>query len=226
MEVVMQNLGMSFSNGENKVPVFSGLNLTVGSGESLAILGESGVGKTTLLYILGGLEVAEEGDVLLDQVNIGEKLRKGEDISIFRGRNIGMVFQFHYLLPEFDALENVCMPLRVQGEDLALGKERAQHLLERVGLKDRMDHRPGALSGGEQQRVALARALVTEPGLILADEPTGNLDGQNGGEVMKILKEFQRDSGLTLVMVTHSNESASAMDRRVRMTANNLVEED
>lgn len=226
MEVVLQNLGMSFTNGDNEVPVFSGLNLTVGSGESLAILGESGVGKTTLLYILGGLEVADHGDVLLDQVNIGEKLRGGEDISVFRGRNIGMIFQFHYLLPEFDAVENVCMPLRIQGEDLKLGKERAEHLLERVGLKDRMDHRPGALSGGEQQRVSLARALITEPGLILADEPTGNLDGQNGNEVMNILKEFQRDSGLTLIMVTHSNESASAMDRRVRMTANNLLEEE
>ncbi len=226
MEVVLQNLGMSFQNGDNEVPVFSGLNLTVGSGESLAILGESGVGKTTLLYILGGLEVADHGDVLLDQVNIGEKLRSGEDISVFRGRNIGMIFQFHYLLPEFDAVENVCMPLRIQGEDLKLGKQRAEYLLERVGLKDRMDHRPGALSGGEQQRVSLARALITEPGLILADEPTGNLDGQNGNEVMNILKEFQRDSGLTLIMVTHSNESASAMDRRVRMTANNLLEED
>ena len=226
MEVALQNLGMSFQNGDNEVPVFAGLNLTVGSGESLAILGESGVGKTTLLYILGGLEVADHGDVLLDQVNIGEKLRSGEDISVFRGRNIGMIFQFHYLLPEFDAVENVCMPLRIQGEDLKLGKQRAEYLLERVGLKDRMDHRPGALSGGEQQRVSLARALITEPGLILADEPTGNLDGQNGNEVMNILKEFQRDSGLTLIMVTHSNESASAMDRRVRMTASNLLEED
>ncbi len=226
MEVIAENLSMEFRSGHEVTSVFHDVHLGVRSGESLAILGESGVGKTTLLYILGGLEVPSSGEVYLDQVNIARKLREGEDLSVYRGRNIGMVFQFHYLLPEFDALENVLMPLRIRGEDGKQIEEKGAYLLERVGLSDRMDHRPGALSGGEQQRVALARAMIAEPGLLLADEPTGNLDSKNGEQILGLIQEIQEEEGVTVVMVTHSREMAARMDRRVLMRANEILEED
>lgn len=224
MEIEVKNLSMEFQAGSKVVPVFSALNLRIDSGSSIAILGESGVGKTTLLYILGGLEIPTSGDVLLDQVNIARKLRENEDISVFRGRNIGMVFQFHYLLQEFDALENVLMPLRIRGSVTEESEDRAAGLLERVGLKDRMSHRPGALSGGEQQRVALARAVISNPGILLADEPTGNLDGKNGQQIMDLIAELQEENGLTVVMVTHSVDLAERLNRRVLMSQDELIE--
>ena len=224
MEVRVENLSMQFDSGERQVRVFSGLNFSVESGSSVAVLGPSGVGKTTMLYNLAGIETPTSGDIHIGGFDLGGALRRGEDVFAFRGENIGMVFQFHYLLGEFDAVENVAMPLIVQGVARPQAKEQAEALLERVGLGHRLTHRPGTLSGGEQQRVAIARALISRPGLILADEPTGNLDSENGDAVISLLQEIQRDFGATLIMVTHSRQMAEKLDRSLTMSATGVTE--
>jgi lipoprotein-releasing system ATP-binding protein len=222
--VEAKNIGMQFNDAGRIIDVFSNLSLRVESGASLAVVGESGVGKTTLLYVLGTLEKPVTGSVSIGGTVVTENMSAGRDLATFRGKNIGFIFQSHYLLPEFDAVENVEMPLLVQGVSKKEAKTRAVELLERLGLEHRLSHRPGALSGGEQQRVAVARAFAAKPGVVLADEPTGNLDLRTGGEVNKLLKQLQEDEGITLIVVTHSLELAKIMDHVVELTPKGLVE--
>jgi lipoprotein-releasing system ATP-binding protein len=216
VKVEAKKLSMSFVDGAKTIEVFSDLNFVIESGQSVAVVGESGAGKTTLLSILGGLELPTSGAVTLQGTDI-TKL-KGDDLSDFRGEKIGFVFQFHNLLPEFSALENVMMPLIIAGVSRQSAVESSVKLLESVGLKDRLNHRPGMLSGGEQQRVAIARSLSRSPKLLLADEPTGNLDHRTGGQVSDLLLEICTRSGITLVLVTHSRELAARMFKRMELT--------
>lgn len=217
MKKVIQTLGLSkhYLDGENQVEVFNKLDLEVAKGEQLAIIGSSGSGKSSLLHVLGGLDHATGGEVkVLDQPL--SALNESQKAS-FRNRHIGFIYQFHHLLMEFDALENVAMPLLIRGDKPADAKQRALVMLEKVGLSHRVKHRPGALSGGERQRVAIARALVTEPELVLADEPTGNLDHQNAMQIYQLLAELNRELGTSFVVVTHDNELAAKLDRQLRL---------
>lgn len=213
MRVLAQNLAMNYHDSGREIPVFAGLELDVPSGGSVAIVGASGVGKTTLLNCLGALEVPTSGTITIGDVCITDRSISSQERARFRGTNVGFVFQFHHLLPEFDALENVSMPLLLQGESRGVAEQRARELLHRVGLQNRLTHRPSMLSGGEQQRVAIARALVCKPGLILADEPTGNLDFQTGSLVSDLLLELHLEQASTLIVVTHSLELARKMQR-------------
>ena len=218
MDVEAKNLQMYFNDAGRVVRLFEDLNFQVASGTSLAIMGQSGVGKTTLLYILGGLEIPVSGDVLIGGDSYRRVREKKGDIAQFRGRRVGFVFQFHNLLPEFDAVENVAMPLLIRNVGQSYARGEAVELLKRVGLADRLHHRPGTLSGGEQQRVAVARAIAGRPGVILADEPTGNLDQRTGAEVKDLLLELQAEKQITLILVTHSPALAESMDRVVELT--------
>ncbi len=207
----VQGLVKGYQSGDGHLPVLKGVDLAVAEGEMVGVLGASGIGKSTLLHVLGLLDLPEQGTVLFD----------GEDVFSFtehrrtnlRNKSIGFLFQFHHLLPEFTALENVMMPLligRVPSSDAA---DRARQLLEVLGLGERGHHRPSQLSGGEQQRVAVARALVARPRLLLADEPTGNLDNWNSGELANLLRQCHREERLTSILVTHSEKIASICDR-------------
>jgi lipoprotein-releasing system ATP-binding protein len=200
-----------FNEGESVLEVLSGVNLEVKPAERLAIIGASGSGKTTLLQIMGGLDEPTTGEVIVGGHSIAHtsEVKKGD----LRNRYIGFVYQFHHLLREFSAEENVAMPLLIRRipKDAALEKARA--LLERVGLGERLTHKPGELSGGERQRAAVARALITEPGLVLADEPTGNLDAGNGEHVLALMLELNKELKTSLVVVTHDHSIAERMDR-------------
>ncbi|MDR2613208.1 MAG: ABC transporter ATP-binding protein [Deltaproteobacteria bacterium] len=217
-----RGLTKAFRSGQEDILVLDRLDLAVEPGVSLAILGSSGSGKSTLLYILGGLERPTSGEVLSE----GRAIYSLTDAQRARWRalSVGFVFQFHHLLPEFDALENVAMPLRLAGasRDEAVG--RARPLLERVGLARRLTHRPGLLSGGEQQRVALARALALGPRILLADEPTGNLDGRNAAMVNALIVDLARDGGMAAVVVTHNARLADTLDRRLVLEGGSLKE--
>ena len=208
-------LSRSFHDGERVIQVLDGLDLNVGAGASVAIVGESGTGKSTLLHLLGALDRPDGGSVRLN----GQDIYALDDAELARCRNrlVAFVFQFHHLFGDFDACENVMMPLLIRGESKAAARTAAMQLLERVGLGDRTTHRPGALSGGEQQRVAVARALVGDPQLVLADEPTGNLDPDTADDVNRLLIEVQRERGCALVVATHSRMLASTLDRTLRM---------
>jgi len=212
----------SYTNGVKKVEVLRGVNLKVTRGESIAVTGPSGVGKSTLLHILGLLDSPGSGTIMLDSVNMGELGDK--ERARVRNQRIGFVFQFFQLLPEFSALENVLMPGFIARQHYAELKEKSLTLLEAVGLSDRIAHRPGELSGGEQQRVAIARALVMGPDVLLADEPTGNLDPETGAEIEGLLRDLNEHRKTTLIVVTHKESLACSMDRRVALIGGRLEE--
>src|SRR5262245_22508871 len=220
--VEVTGLVKSYPTARGRLEVLHGLDLTVEQGEMLAIVGASGVGKSTLLHVLGGLDVSDAGTVRVGDATI-EAMTDQARVA-FRNRHVGFVFQFHHLLPEFTALENVEMPMRIAGEPPERRQARAGELLGRVGLSERVTHRPGALSGGEQQRVALARALINHPTLLLADEPTGNLDEATAHDLHALLRDMHREHGLTSVIVTHNPALAGSCDRVLRLEGGRLIE--
>jgi lipoprotein-releasing system ATP-binding protein len=209
--VIAERLGKSYDSGRNRVVVFDNLSLEIKEGEMVAVVGPSGAGKSTLLHLLGGLDRPNEGSVKVATFDIFKLA--DVDLARFRNREIGFIFQFHHLLPEFTALENTMMPLLIGRSSHRPAWKRAAEVLRSVGLEDRVTHRPGELSGGEQARVALARALVGQPRLLLADEPTGDLDSKTSENIHTLLKEVHRSHNLTSVIVTHNERLASICDR-------------
>jgi len=218
--VQVSGLSKSYQAGGRTLTVLRGLDLDVQRGEMVAVVGASGVGKSTLLHLLGGLDAADAGTI---RVGDAELTAMADAARVaFRNRHIGFVFQFHHLLPEFTALENAEMPLRIARTDAAARRSRAGQVLARVGLAERLDHRPGMLSGGEQQRVAVARALVMSPDLLLADEPTGDLDEATAESLHDLLREMHRERPLTSIIATHNSRLAAACDRILRLHAGRL----
>ncbi len=214
-KIQVRGLVKTFKNNGIQVPVLTGVDLDIPQGETIAVVGASGVGKSTLLHILGTLERPSSGEILWEGSNVFAMDDK--PLAAFRNRKLGFVFQFHHLLPEFNALENVMMPALIARELQGLARDKAEAILVRVGLKDRLNYRISRLSGGEQQRVAVARALVLEPEVLLADEPTGNLDPKSGARVQELILELNRERGLTSVIVTHNQELARSLDRRITL---------
>ncbi len=219
--LVARGLEKAYSTVAGELRVLQGVDLEVAAAEMVAIVGASGVGKSTLLHVLGTLDRPDGGELTI----AGEDVLALPDARrcAFRNRTLGFVFQFHHLLPEFSALENVSMPLLIGGRPLDEARARARRLLEEVGLAERLAHRPGALSGGEQQRVAVARALAADPRVLLADEPTGDLDRETGRRLHQTLREMSRARGLTVVLVTHNDELARLCDRVLRLDGGRLV---
>ena len=209
--IEVKNIWKSFGTLE----VLKGVNLEVKKGEIVAIIGKSGAGKTTLLQIIGTLDRPSKGEVLIDGTDVFAM--KDKDLAAFRNKHIGFIFQFHQLLPEFTALENVCIPAMIAREKETAYKARAEKLLTDLGLGDRMNHKPNALSGGEKQRVAAARALMMSPDIILADEPTGSLDSQNKKELSQLLQQLRKQYGQTILLVTHDKELAGIADRVIEI---------
>lgn len=210
-----ENVGKSYDDGALSVNVLSGLNLEVAEGQSVSIIGSSGSGKSTLLHILGGLDKPSEGRITLMGSDLGALSQK--ELGQLRNRYLGFVYQFHHLLPEFSALENVMMPLLIGKKPKAEAEAQAVAMLEKVGLKARMLHRPSELSGGERQRAAIARALVTRPKCLLADEPTGNLDRKNAQNVLDMMLDLKSELGTSLIVVTHDDELAARFERVMTM---------
>jgi lipoprotein-releasing system ATP-binding protein len=213
--LIAKNITKEFIDGERRLRVLSGVNLEIHPGEFVSIIGQSGSGKSTLLHIIGALDKPTEGTVELLGQPYAQLSQK--QLAAVRCRNVGFVYQFHHLLPEFTALENVLMPGLIDGRSQASAVERAMELLGKVGLAERLDHRPSKLSGGEQQRVAIARALLNDPAVVLADEPTGNLDTRTSGEVLQFLFDVTTGLGKSLVMVTHDNAIAARANRRFHL---------
>jgi lipoprotein-releasing system ATP-binding protein len=209
----VENLSKTFLKDGLKIEVLKGLNFQIATGESLAVVGVSGSGKSTLIHILGTLDHPTSGTILFDGVDVFSWSE--QRVSDFRNRKIGFVFQFHNLLPEFNALENAMMPALIRRVPKAEARRKATAILNEVGLADRMTHKPGELSGGEQQRVAIARALILEPEILLADEPTGNLDTETGKKIEEILMTLNRSKQITLVVVTHNESLASRMSQQI-----------
>ncbi len=213
----LANLSKNFKDAERELCVINGLNVELPLGKSIAIVGSSGIGKSTLLYLLGGLDRPSSGSIFFE----GSEINRfdPDELARFRRENVGFIFQFHHLLGEFTALENISMPLVLSGLNEAEAASRAEETLAKVGLRDRSNHIPAKLSGGESQRVAVARAVVNRPRLLLADEPTGNLDPANALIVQDLLMQLHRELKNTLIIVTHSRELASAMDLVLEMSA-------
>lgn len=217
MSSVLQciNLSKSYVQGKNETPVLSELSLDVKRGELLAIVGSSGCGKSTFLHLAGALDTATSGQVLVQGTDLFTLSDKEK--AKFRNQNIGFIYQFHHLMMEFSALENVAMPLMIAGESAKIATDKAHEMLEKVGLSHRVKHRPAELSGGERQRVAIARALVTSPALVLADEPTGNLDFDTAQQIYQLIKELNQELSISFVVVTHDLALAAKMDRQLRL---------
>lgn len=217
-----ENVCKTFTEGPLSVEVLKGIGLTVKQGEQVAIMGSSGSGKSTLLHLLGGLDACSSGSVTINGQEISrlDETAKGK----LRNRYLGFVYQFHHLLPEFTALENVGMPLLIRGESPAIAKEKSYEMLEKVGLVDRVEHKPGELSGGERQRTAIARALVTNPLCVLADEPTGNLDNKTAHTIYELMLSLNQELGTSILMVTHDAELAGHM-QRILVLENGVIHE-
>ena len=213
--IEVSSVTKSYPVGDTRLTVLKHLDLSLERGEMVAVVGASGVGKSTLLHVLGGLDSADEGIVRIDTTTLTDL--SDAELVAFRNRHVGFVFQFHHLLPEFSALENAEMPMRVARRRPAERRARASELLRRVGLEPRLAHRPGMLSGGEQQRVAMARALVMQPTLLLADEPTGDLDEHTADSLHALLREMHAEHGLTSLIATHNPRLAGACDRVLRL---------
>lgn len=220
--IVGKKISKSYTSSGTRIDILGDLDFQLSRGETLGIVGASGIGKSTLLHIMGTLDRPTDGQLLFNDEDVfsfdDEKLAK------FRNRSIGFVFQFHHLLPEFTALENTMMPALISGVKKKIAMESAEQILLRVGLKDRLEHKATELSGGEQQRVALARALVLKPSLLLADEPTGNLDKHTSDQVHELIFELNTELNMTMVVVTHNMELASVMARRVTIMDGKLVD--
>ena len=217
-----KSVDKSYAVGTIGLPVLRQLDLVVEPGEMIAVVGASGVGKSTLLHVLGGLDAIDGGSVRIGDVDLAAM--KPDELTAYRNSHVGFVFQFHHLLPEFTALENAGMPMRIARRPLRETEERARELLERVGLGERLAHKPGMLSGGEQQRVAIARALVMNPRLLLADEPTGDLDEHTAETLHDLLREMHRERGLTSIIATHNPRLSAACDRVLRLEDGKLRE--
>ena len=222
--IAVKNLHKSFTNYRERIDILKGANLDLYAGETLAVVGASGTGKSTLLHILGTLDRPDRGEILFQ----GKNVFRLDDVSLakFRNESIGFVFQFHHLLPEFSAIENTMMPALIKGLSKEKSKGDAERLLVRVGLKDRLMHKISEISGGEQQRVALARALILKPPVLLADEPTGNLDKRNSEQIHRLIFELNQEFRMTLVVVTHNMELAACTSKRVTIIDGQLVETD
>lgn len=220
LEIV--SLGKAYIHNGTPLPILWNVDLHLEPGDMVAVVGASGVGKSTFLQLIGTLDLPTSGSIKFN----GEELTRmgATRLSEFRNKHIGFVFQFHHLLPDFTALENCAMPGLIARLDSTTARQRAAALLDRVGLSKRLDHRPGELSGGEQQRVALARALLLEPRMLLADEPTGNLDSQTGDEIHELMVELNRERGMTMLVVTHNKQMASRLPLELRMADGRLVE--
>jgi lipoprotein-releasing system ATP-binding protein len=219
--VTVAGLNKYYAVADRRLHVLRDLDLAVEKGEMVAIMGASGVGKSTLLHVLGGLDTIDSGEVVVGEHQIASMTDEAR--VAFRNRHIGFVFQFHHLLPEFSAVENAMMPLRIARVSAAAARPKAEQLLNRVGLGDRLDHRPGMLSGGEQQRVAVSRALVMQPSLLLADEPTGDLDEATADALHQLLRDMHREFGLTAIIATHNPRLAAQCDRTLRLEGGRLT---
>ncbi len=220
--ITVKGLYKTYSSSGKKVEVLKGIDLSIKKGETVAVVGASGAGKSTLMNIMGALDKPTSGAVLYADEPVF--MKDDKRLAAFRNRSVGFVFQFHHLLPEFTATENVMLPALIGGAPFDEARSRAEGLLKEVGLGARLDHKPGELSGGEQQRTAIVRALVQSPGVVLADEPTGNLDTKTGEEVFDLLINLNRDKGTTMVIVTHNERLAGRLDRLIRMADGRLSE--